>query len=126
MRCGDAVLMAVPGVPSQHLWILITDPDPDTFLGAMVSVTTLRGTTDQTVILQPCDHPFVKRPSAVHFGDARLFDTRRVEEAIRAGGVHLHQRCSAALIALLQDGALASPYTPNKVLEFCCRAYGRR
>lgn len=125
MRCGDAVYMAVLGVPSEHLWILISDPAPDTFLGVMVSVTTLRHGHDQTVILQVGDHPFITRPSAVYFGDARLFDTRRIDQDILVGNVQQLQCCSPSLLSLLQRGVLASPRTPNKILEVCRNAFAK-
>jgi hypothetical protein len=115
--------MAVPGVPILHLWILISEPDPDTSIGIMVSVTTLRRGHDQTVILQPGDHPYIIRPSAVYFGDARLFDTRKIERDVLCGYVRRLERFSPSLISELQQGILVSPYTSNKMLHFCRRAF---
>ena len=123
MQCGDAVYMAVPGVPVQHLWILISEPDPDTSFGVMVSVTTLRRGHDQTVILQSRDHPYIIHPSSIYFGDARFFNTRQLEQDIFSGYVQQLQRCSQALISELQHGALASPRTPGKILQFCKQAF---
>src|ERR1017187_7893408 len=59
MDCGDTFLMPAPGgVATPHLWIVVTQPDPQTHLCAIVSVTTLRNSKDQTVILRLGDHPF--------------------------------------------------------------------
>ena len=41
MDCGDTFLMPAPGgVATPHLWIVITQPDPQTHECAIVSVTT--------------------------------------------------------------------------------------
>src|ERR1019366_6405873 len=43
MDCGDTFLMPAPGGPvTPHLWIVVTQPDPETHLCVIVSVTTLR------------------------------------------------------------------------------------
>ncbi len=61
MDCGDTFLMPAPGVgATPHLWIIISQPDPRTYHCAIVSVTTLRNSKDQTVILRVGDHPFIR------------------------------------------------------------------
>jgi len=50
MDCGDTFLMPAPGgAATPHLWIIITQPDPITHECAIVSVTTLRNSKDQTI-----------------------------------------------------------------------------
>jgi len=59
MDSGDTFLMPAPGGrATPHLWIVITTPDAVTRQCAIVSVTTLRNSKDQTIILRPGDHPF--------------------------------------------------------------------
>jgi len=66
MDCGDTFLMPAPGGRiTPHLWIVITTPDPVTHLCGIVSVTTLRNSKDQTIILQPGDHPFIRHQSTI-------------------------------------------------------------
>jgi hypothetical protein len=125
MRPGETVVMPVAGVPVPHLWILITDPAPDTHLGVFVSVTSLRDGQDQTVVLRRGDHPYVAKDSVVYYGDARLLDTALIEKDLSAGLVQHHAPCSTELLRLLQDGALASPHTPNAILRLCRQAFGR-
>jgi len=56
MECGDTFLMPAPGgIATPHLWIVVTEPDPVSNLCGIVSVTTLRNSKDQTVILRVGD-----------------------------------------------------------------------
>src|SRR5438477_4382379 len=52
MRCGDTLLIPARGSGvTSHLWIIVTEPAPDTHKCVIVSVTTLRQNKDQTVTL---------------------------------------------------------------------------
>jgi hypothetical protein len=85
MDCGDTFLMPAPGgVATPHLWIVVTQPDTQTHLCAIVSVTTLRNSKDQTVILRPGDHPFIRHDSTIFYGDAMIVDAQRLESEIEA------------------------------------------
>ena len=120
MDCGDTFLMPAPGgAATPHFWIVITQPDPDTHLCAIVSVTTLRNSKDQTVILRPGDHPFIRHDSTIFYGDAMIVDARRLEAEIAAGLALVREKCSAATLKLVQDGVAASPFARPKILRFC-------
>ena len=120
MDCGDTFLMPAPGgVATPHLWIVVTQPDPQTHLCAIVSVTTLRNSKDQTVILRPGDHPFIRHDSTIFYGDAMIVDALRLESEIAAGLALVREACSKAILKLLQDGVVASPFTRPKILRFC-------
>jgi len=124
MRCGDAVLIPAPGGPSiPHLWFLITEPEADSLLCVIVSVTTLRSHCDRTLVLQKGEHPFIRHPSVVSFADSRIVDACRIEAGLRAGTMLEREACSPELLHLIQDASLASPHTPNKVVAFCRRAW---
>lgn len=70
MECGDTFLMPAPGgIATPHLWIVVTEPDPVSNLCGIVSVTTLRNSKDQTVILRVGDHPFIRHESTIFYGD---------------------------------------------------------
>ena len=53
------------GIGKAHLWIAVTEPQPDSSQIVIVSLTTLRYDRDQTVILQPGDHPFITHQTIV-------------------------------------------------------------
>ena len=94
MDCGDSLLIPAPGFGNTHLWVIVTQPDP---LCIIVSLTTLRFSRDQTVVLNAGDHPFIKHA---------------------AGTAQLHKPCPPDTLRLIQDGILASPYTARKVEMF--------
>lgn len=126
MRCGDTVLIPAPGgrtIP--HLWIVLTEPDPATHQCVIVNVTTLRYAADQTVILQPGDHPFISHPSVISFADAMIVDVRRIEDGIRNRTAKQHARCSNVLLKEIQRGMLGSPFAKRSVIDFCKRVWGR-
>ena len=120
MECGDTFLMPAPGGPvTPHLWIVVTRPDPQTHLCAIVSVTTLRNSKDQTVILRPDDHPFIRHDSTIFYGDAMIVDVHWLDVEIAAGLALKREACPQATLKLVQEGVLASPFTRAKVLRFC-------
>jgi hypothetical protein len=126
MRCGDTFLLPPPGGPVKtHLWIVITEPQAESRATVIVNLTTLRASRDQTVILGVGDHPFVRHQTAVSYRDALTVDAGRIEALLREGAAIPHQPCSAGLLSLIQDGALASPHMPKKVAAFCKQAWGR-
>ena len=101
MDCGDTFLMPAPGgVATPHLWIVVTQPDPQTHLCVIVSVTTLRNSKDQTIILRPGDHPFIRHDSAIFYGDAMIVDARRLDAEIAAGFALRRETCSQATLIL--------------------------
>jgi hypothetical protein len=126
MDCGYTFLMPAPGsMITPHLWIVLTQPDQATQLCAIVSVTTLRESKDQTVILRAGDHPFVRHDSAIFYRGAMIVDSRRIASEIGAELALARERCTAATLKLVQDGVGASPFTPPKVLRFCKDQWAR-
>ena len=89
-----------------HLWIIATDPDPQSNLAVIVSVTTLRHAADQTVVLRKGDHQFILHDSVVLFGDSRIIDVRKLQTYPN------HKPCSAALVDEILSGLRASPSLP--------------
>lgn len=126
MECGDTFLMPAPGgIATPHLWIVVTEPDPVSNLCAIVSVTTLRNSKDQTVILRVGDHPFIRHESTIFYGDAMIVDVRRLENEIAAGLAVRREKCPAATLKLVQQGVTASPFTRPKFLRFCREQWTR-
>jgi hypothetical protein len=126
MECGDTFLMPAPGGPvTPHLWIVVTQPDPQTRLCAIVSVTTLRNSKDQTIILRPGDHPFLRHDSTIFYGDAMIVDARRLDAEIATGLALKRDNCTLATLKLVHDGVLASPFTRMKVVRFCREQWSR-
>lgn len=126
MECGDTFLMPAPGgTATPHLWIVVTEADRVSNLCAIVSVTTLRNSKDQTVILRIGDHPFIRHESTIFYGDAMMVDVQRLEKEIAAGLAVRRDKCSEATLRLVQQGVSASPYTRPRFLRFCREQWGK-
>ena len=112
------------GFGKSHLWIAVTNPQPDDPQVVIVSLTTLRFDRDQTVILQTGDHPFITHQTVVLYSDSRMVDARRIDAMIQDGTAAGHRPCPAQTLKLIQQGVLSSPYTPRKIIAFCRKAWG--
>ena len=98
---------------------------PGTHLCAIASVTTLRKSKHQTVILRVGGHPFIRHQSTVFYGDAMVVDALRLDFEIAAGLALAQEKCPSATLKLVQDGLSASPFTRPKIQRFC-REHCRR
>jgi len=85
----------------------------------IVNLTTLRGSRDQTVVLQSSDHPFIRHQTIVLYSDARLINTESLEAEVRAGTAIMERPCPAHTLKLIQAGVFASPFTARKIQNFC-------
>ncbi|MDQ3624139.1 MAG: hypothetical protein M3463_16905 [Verrucomicrobiota bacterium] len=112
---GDSFMLPKPGQETEHLWVLITNPDPAKHEAIMVNVTTQRPHSDTTTILNVGDHPFVHKPSVIFYADARTVDTRRLDAAVQRCACNTHASFQAAVILKIQAGLLASTFTPKKI-----------
>ena len=112
---GDSFMLPKPGQETEHLWVLITNPDPATHEAIMVNVTTQRPHSETTTILNVGDHPFIQKPSVIFFADARMVDTRLLDAAVRRGAYNAHAAFQARVLLKIQAGLLASTFTPKKI-----------
>ncbi|MGH9424893.1 MAG: hypothetical protein ACRD2L_01085 [Terriglobia bacterium] len=115
---GDTLMMPKPGQDSEHLWVLITNPERAEGKTLMVNLTTKRSHSDTTLVLQFGEHPFITRPTVVLYADARVVEVRNLEAALQQGTVRFHQPVSMELLQRVQSGLLASPFTPPKAKDF--------
>ena len=97
-RLGDSFLLPKPGRETEHLWVLITNPDPATYEAIMVNVTTQRPHSDTTTILNVEDHPFLQKPSVIFYADARAVDTRLLDGAMQRGACSTHAAFEKAVL----------------------------
>jgi hypothetical protein len=117
LQAGQTILLPKPGHETAHLWVVLTAPDAQG-QAMIVNFTTLRPHSDTTVVIQPGEHPFVTHATAVHYADARLTTAAAIAGAIASGHFRAHRDCSPALLQRLLLGALASPYTPEKIKRY--------
>ena len=86
LKAGDTVEMRLGHPTIPHLWILVTDPHPESQKSVIVSVTTLRSHSDQTVILRKGDHPYILHDSVISYQDAQEFSVVKIQAKLIAAG----------------------------------------
>lgn len=86
---------------------------------AMVMLVTERDHTDKTVILLEGDHPFVKHPSSVDYGQTTYRPAAKLAAAVSNGAAVMQATLSRSVLARVRDGVFASSRTPNEMLEYC-------
>ncbi len=122
---GDSLMLPKPGHTTEHLWVLITRPHPETFETIMVNVTTQRPHSDTTTILNAGDHPFVQKPSVIFYADARIADTRLLDKALQHVGCHRHAVFEATVMARnpgrCRGVAVYAEEDQNRLRGLCCR-----
>lgn len=112
---GDSFMLSRPGQETEHLWVLITNPDPVTHDAIMVNVTTQRPHSDTTTILNVGDHPFVRKPSVIFYADTRVVNTGLLHAAVKRGACQAHATFQEPVIRRIQSGVAESPLTPKKI-----------
>ncbi|SRR6266481_4113596 len=122
LKCGDTFLAPITSSGTEHLWIIITDPDADG-KAVGVNITTQRTYSETTVILNAGDHPFVAHPSVINYRDARIIDVKAVYTAIRIKPRSFvcksQESCSADLLKKVQEGMLKSTKA-QKAIKLRC------
>jgi hypothetical protein len=126
---GSALLLSERtdlGVEKPHLWLVLTDPRGQPPFVYAVMVRTRTRFTDDTLVLLPGDHPFIKHESSVHYSSAQRFRIDLLEDAIARGRCHPRDPMSRTLLHRVRAGLLASPYTVHAVRDACALAFGDR
>lgn len=109
---------------SKHLMILMAGPDGDMRV-AVTSVTTDRNTraTDNSCILLPADHRFIKHRSYVSYVHAEFMTVEAISRGLDKGLLGLDETLAPEVTARVVQGALASNRTPLDVQHFV-QTYG--
>lgn len=125
MKGGDCWLLRFDNTgPKVHLWVLLTDPRPGGE-AVIASVTTLRHNGDQTVILQPGDHPFIRHASIVLYSDCRIVSAAELTKWIVAGMAIPQAPFTSRVLSTITKGAMQSDFTPKKILQFLTAAFAK-
>jgi hypothetical protein len=126
LKSGDSFLIPKTGGSTEHLWIVLTDPDVDG-KSVCVNITTQQNHSETTVVLNKGDHPFVQHASVVYYTDARILDLNLVQQALETKTTMfacvLHKPCSQDLLKRIREGLLKSRQTPKKIKAVCEKSW---
>lgn len=112
---GYTFLSRTPPYDTKHLYIVIAIVDEDNAL--FVNVTTKKENRDDTCILRENDHDFIKHDSVINYGDAKVAQISKIEEAISKGIFTPQDPISDELLEKIRKGALNSSDLPQKHLK---------
>ncbi len=105
---------------STHLWVVLTDPQGDPPQVALVNLTKHKAHSDETVVLSPGDHPFVKQKTIVNYARATVYDAGTLEQAMKADLTVRHKTdCAGEVLERIREGLFKSRFTRPKVQKFC-------
>lgn len=119
LSAGNNVLLRKPNGSPEHLWVVLTNPDPLSGEVVLANLTKKRAGRDSTVELSPGEHPFVTVATVVYYADARLAPSRAVETA--RGRFPTYRDFEGEVLERMQRGLFLSPYTPQGVRDFAAR-----
>ena len=78
----------------------------------MFNFTSWNSGCDQTCIVKPGEHPFVKHDTVIAYGRGLLLERTARNELQRLGFYQGHAALSDSLLKRIQQGALDSEFTP--------------
>ncbi|MBM3321440.1 MAG: hypothetical protein FJY73_12260 [Candidatus Eisenbacteria bacterium] len=119
IHASQSLYLRGRGEPKPHLWFILTNPEGDPPQVVAVMLQTATRFTDETVVLQPGEHSFVRHASSVHYSTAKYFSVPAISRALRTGECHLREDVSESLLEKLRAGLLDSPFTVNAIKEYC-------
>lgn len=124
LGAGRAVLWRPRDEPRFHLWFILTDPAGNPPTVVAVCLRSMRRFADETVVLHPGDHPFIRHESFVLYSTARRFRVDRLLRALEHGRCHLKEDMGPELLERVRAGLLASPFTVNAIRDACEALFG--
>ncbi len=114
---GFSILLPKKLHEKAHLWVVLTWPTGPEREVVMVNLTTRRGVSDTTVVLDRGDHPFISHATVVNYSDARLVPAEKVTKAVEL--FERQEDFEAEVLERIQQGIYASDRTPNRIKEYC-------
>lgn len=100
-----------------HLWVIATEPN-DEGLFAFVSLTSLKGAKDQTVILRKGEHPFLKWDTCVAYALAEISDVDKLQAFVDSRLAKPHEDISPEVLEEIVAGFAASDFTRRRIARF--------
>jgi hypothetical protein len=133
--CPQQTFLVPSGPPTDpgrlHLHVILTAPYPnqiDVDCVALVSFCSVDPDLpyDDTCLVSPGSgiHPFIKHPSFIDYGKARIIEAEKIKKGIESRKLFLRDSVSDELFQRITNGLCVSPQTPPVVVAFYWAAKG--
>ena len=117
MRAGDCFLIGGHWL-TPHLWIVLTEPSGDPARVLIASCTSRRSWSDDTVVLNRGDHPFIRHETVIAYAQIRIVESRVIEFQLYRGKITSKERMRRAVLDRVVEAVLASDNTTGKCKQF--------
>jgi hypothetical protein len=87
-------------------------------------LTTKRGYTDQTCILDVGDHPFIRHPTSVDYKVCSLWRAAKIQEYVDTGVAKPRARMDAAVLERIRAGFFKAGRLPDTFLQAALNEFG--
>ncbi|MGE5343067.1 MAG: hypothetical protein ACM3SY_16455 [Candidatus Omnitrophota bacterium] len=111
------LLPTPPNYKIFHLFILIA-VEKNTGRGLIVNVTTHRAGRDESCILIPGDHPFVKHKSVINYEYSRIIFISDLKQYLLVDQLKLSDPVNPELLKRIQQRGMESKVIENKCRNF--------
>lgn len=103
----------------KHLFIILTNPC-DQGKQLLVSISSYRDddTCDETCILNPGDHEFIRRKSFVVYRRCQITETAALLRGLRDGKLVPREPMDADIFEDICEGLLSSIFTPKRFIDY--------
>lgn len=107
----------------KHLFVVLSDPfdcpDGEKYL-LLVGLSSVPeiGNYDNSCILRPGDHPFIKHDSFVFYSKARIENAGKILRGVREGKLAPYETVSPEVFEKICQGVVSSPFTPPWFLRY--------
>ncbi len=115
LNIGDVFLLSTPP-NDKHLFIVIAPTQNGKYL--CVNITSKRGNSDTSCILQQGDHPFIRHDSVINYKKAREADPAVIQNQIDKDNRIQYQPVSASVLNRIQQGGMISKRLKNKYKNY--------
>jgi len=115
VNLGDTFVNLNPGLLS-HFWMVISR---ETGYGwVIVNLTTYRLGCDESCLLGPNDHPWIRHRSSIEYRRAVTLTVFRLGEMVRLGMVAWKEPLRPETLRKVQEGAVKSKFFKNRFKGF--------
>jgi hypothetical protein len=103
MNAGDTILIPEPGTSyDSHLWMVISDPTQGDEC-VIVNFTSWRADKDQSCVVLPGEHEYVRNKTCVNFKDAKRCRIGDLESLISSRHLTTRAPLSTGLLAKIRQ-----------------------
>ncbi len=116
LECGGTFLTGDGEEDNFHLWVIITPVNEGEVV--TVCVVTAHKKSEQLVVLNCGDHPFIQHKSVIAYRFSKIRMVSDIEELLAKGMARKREPVSPELLGRIRAGLVDSDFTPNHVRAF--------